>query len=120
MSQTKLKTLDTKNSRTIVSHFYIMIIVHLHTSLFHSAGVILGAVAGMLLRVASPIHPDIIMVIAFPGDILMRMLKMLILPLIISSLITGKIKRVICFCFFLMMPIDRLAFFPVSEKPYHD
>ncbi|XP_061533592.1 excitatory amino acid transporter 2b isoform X5 [Phycodurus eques] len=52
-------------------------------------GVILGAVSGILLRVASPIHPDIIMVIAFPGDILMRMLKMLILPLIISSLITG-------------------------------
>ncbi|TNN87847.1 Excitatory amino acid transporter 2 [Liparis tanakae] len=52
-------------------------------------GVILGCVFGMLLRVASPIHPDIVMVIAFPGDILMRMLKMLILPLIISSLITG-------------------------------
>ncbi|KAG7255016.1 hypothetical protein CRUP_014836 [Coryphaenoides rupestris] len=53
------------------------------------ASVIMGAVSGMLLRVASPIHPDIVMVIAFPGDILMRMLKMLILPLIISSLITG-------------------------------
>lgn len=52
-------------------------------------GVILGAVAGMLLRVASPIDDNIVMVIAFPGDILMRMLKMLILPLIISSLITG-------------------------------
>ncbi|KAJ3596453.1 hypothetical protein NHX12_002860 [Muraenolepis orangiensis] len=52
-------------------------------------GVIMGAVSGMLLRMASPIHPDIVMVIAFPGDILMRMLKMLILPLIISSLITG-------------------------------
>ncbi|KAK6472719.1 excitatory amino acid transporter 2-like isoform X1 [Huso huso] len=52
-------------------------------------GVILGAVCGCLLRYASPIHPDIVMVIAFPGDILMRMLKMLILPLIISSLITG-------------------------------
>ncbi|KAM6960977.1 excitatory amino acid transporter 2-like isoform 2-T2 [Aplochiton taeniatus] len=52
-------------------------------------GVILGAVSGCMLRVASPIHPDIVMVIAFPGDILMRMLKMLILPLIISSLITG-------------------------------
>ncbi|MBN3271711.1 EAA2 protein, partial [Polyodon spathula] len=52
-------------------------------------GVILGAVCGCLLRYASPIHPDVVMVIAFPGDILMRMLKMLILPLIISSLITG-------------------------------
>ncbi|XP_062847394.1 excitatory amino acid transporter 2b isoform X3 [Trichomycterus rosablanca] len=52
-------------------------------------GVILGAVFGMLLRVASPIDSNIVMVIAFPGEILMRMLKMLILPLIISSLITG-------------------------------
>ncbi|KAJ1182296.1 hypothetical protein NDU88_007488 [Pleurodeles waltl] len=52
-------------------------------------GVIMGAVSGGLLRMASPIHPDIVMVIAFPGDILMRMLKMLILPLVISSLITG-------------------------------
>lgn len=53
-------------------------------------GVILGAVCGALLRLISPIHPDVVMLIAFPGDILMRMLKMLILPLIISSLITGK------------------------------
>uniref|UniRef100_A0A8I6GKB5 Amino acid transporter n=1 Tax=Rattus norvegicus TaxID=10116 RepID=A0A8I6GKB5_RAT len=52
-------------------------------------GVILGAVCGGLLRLAAPIHPDVVMLIAFPGDILMRMLKMLILPLIISSLITG-------------------------------
>ncbi|XP_074855041.1 excitatory amino acid transporter 2 [Carettochelys insculpta] len=52
-------------------------------------GVILGALCGCLLRLATPIDPDIVMLIAFPGDILMRMLKMLILPLIISSLITG-------------------------------
>ncbi|XP_043562200.1 excitatory amino acid transporter 2-like isoform X1 [Chiloscyllium plagiosum] len=52
-------------------------------------GVIFGALCGGLLRYASPIHPNIVMIIAFPGDILMRMLKMLILPLIISSLITG-------------------------------
>ncbi|XP_044871169.1 excitatory amino acid transporter 2 isoform X2 [Mauremys mutica] len=55
-------------------------------------GVIMGAVCGGLLRLATPIDPDIIMLIAFPGDILMRMLKMLILPLIISSLITGNPK----------------------------
>ncbi|KAM9493188.1 excitatory amino acid transporter 2a [Clarias gariepinus] len=52
-------------------------------------GVIVGSVAGVLLRFSSPLHPDVIMIIAFPGDILMRMLKMVILPLIISSLITG-------------------------------
>ncbi|XP_066509441.1 excitatory amino acid transporter 2-like [Hoplias malabaricus] len=52
-------------------------------------GVIAGSVAGILLRYASPLPADVIMIIAFPGDILMRMLKMLILPLIISSLITG-------------------------------
>lgn len=54
-------------------------------------GVIVGSVTGVLLRYASPIHPDVIMIIAFPGDILMRMLKMVILPLIISSLITGNV-----------------------------
>lgn len=56
-------------------------------------GVIAGSVAGVLLRYASPLHPDVIMVIAFPGDILMRMLKMVILPLIISSLITGTMHN---------------------------
>ncbi|KAM6979497.1 excitatory amino acid transporter 2-like [Aplochiton taeniatus] len=52
-------------------------------------GVCLGSVSGMLLRHVSPLPPDVIMVIAFPGDILMRMLKMLILPLVVSSLVTG-------------------------------
>uniref|UniRef100_UPI00358F52A7 excitatory amino acid transporter 2-like n=1 Tax=Myxine glutinosa TaxID=7769 RepID=UPI00358F52A7 len=52
-------------------------------------GIVLGAILGGILRIFAPFHPDTIMVISFPGDILMRLLKMLILPLIISSLITG-------------------------------
>ena len=37
-------------------------------------------------------QPDLytVQMIAFPGDILMRMLKMLIIPLITSSMIAGK------------------------------
>ncbi|XP_031704618.1 excitatory amino acid transporter 2-like isoform X1 [Anarrhichthys ocellatus] len=52
-------------------------------------GVFLGSITGMLLRHISPLPPDVIMIIAFPGEILMRMLKMLILPLVVSSLVTG-------------------------------
>ncbi|XP_064595453.1 excitatory amino acid transporter-like [Liolophura sinensis] len=52
------------------------------------AGVILGVILGFLLRLTKP-SPEAIMLVSFPGDVLMRMLKMLILPLIISSLITG-------------------------------
>ncbi|KAJ4947897.1 hypothetical protein JOQ06_009928 [Pogonophryne albipinna] len=52
-------------------------------------GVFLGSISGMLLRHISPLPPEVIMIIAFPGEILMRMLKMLILPLVVSSLVTG-------------------------------
>lgn len=72
------------------SHMLRNILSKRRASLSLIPGVVLGAVFGMLLRVASPIDDNIVMVIAFPGDILMRMLKMLILPLIISSLITGN------------------------------
>ncbi|KAJ1131667.1 hypothetical protein NDU88_010002, partial [Pleurodeles waltl] len=50
--------------------------------------VILGSVFGTLLRLLPPLDSNIVLLISFPGDILMRMLKMLILPLIISSLIS--------------------------------
>ena len=52
-------------------------------------GVILGGIIGFAGRAANP-SDEVIMFISFPGDVLMRMLKMLILPLIISSLIGGK------------------------------
>ncbi|CAF3485857.1 unnamed protein product [Rotaria sordida] len=52
------------------------------------AGVFLGFLLGFLVRTSNP-STETIMILSFPGDILMRMLKMLILPLITSSLITG-------------------------------
>ncbi|CAF5150059.1 unnamed protein product, partial [Rotaria magnacalcarata] len=51
------------------------------------AGVFLGFLMGFLIRLSEPTS-ETIMMLSFPGDILMRMLKMLILPLITSSLIT--------------------------------
>jgi len=52
------------------------------------AGVFLGFILGFICRTYQP-TTETIMILSFPGDILMRMLKMLILPLITSSLITG-------------------------------
>ena len=53
--------------------------------------VILGVVVGFIVRQASEGKMDKrdIMYLQFPGEILMRMLKMLILPLVVSSLISG-------------------------------
>ena len=52
-------------------------------------GVLLGVLMGGLGRMASP-SEDVIMLISFPGEVLMRMLKMLILPLIVSSMVAGE------------------------------
>ena len=52
-------------------------------------GVIMGVFVGFLAKLGNP-SPEVIDLIAFPGDILMRMLKMLIIPLIVSSLISGQ------------------------------
>ncbi|CAL1544505.1 unnamed protein product [Lymnaea stagnalis] len=51
-------------------------------------GVVLGIIFGFALRPVQ-MSGDAIMLVSFPGDLLMRMLKMLIVPLIISSMITG-------------------------------
>ncbi|KAF1379885.1 hypothetical protein PFLUV_G00180740 [Perca fluviatilis] len=52
-------------------------------------GVVMGVGFGMLLRYLKVTDSSALTMVSFPGEILMRMLKMLILPLIISSLITG-------------------------------
>ncbi|XP_041452896.1 excitatory amino acid transporter-like [Lytechinus variegatus] len=56
--------------------------------IFTVVSVFVGVFLGMGLRAAEP-SKDAILLIGFPGDVLMRLLKMLILPLIVSSLITG-------------------------------
>ena len=52
------------------------------------ASVVLGALLGFALRSTDP-SPQTVMLISFPGEILMNMLKLMILPLIVSSLISG-------------------------------
>lgn len=51
-------------------------------------GVLVGLCVGFLGRLAD-LSTGSIMLVSFPGEILMRLLKMFILPLVISSLITG-------------------------------
>ncbi|XP_059156429.1 excitatory amino acid transporter 2-like [Physella acuta] len=51
-------------------------------------GVAVGGVLGFTVRQAEP-SQDVIIWLGLPGEVYMRMLKMMILPLIISSVITG-------------------------------
>ncbi|XP_055962857.1 excitatory amino acid transporter 3 [Sorex fumeus] len=53
------------------------------------AAVVLGIAVGVLVREYSKLSNLEKFYFAFPGEILMRMLKLIILPLIISSMITG-------------------------------
>ncbi|XP_046570867.1 excitatory amino acid transporter-like [Haliotis rubra] len=50
--------------------------------------IVMGVTIGMLCRQLKP-SAGTILIIGFPGELLMRMLKLLILPLIVASLITG-------------------------------
>ncbi|KFM69541.1 Excitatory amino acid transporter 2, partial [Stegodyphus mimosarum] len=52
------------------------------------AGVLIGILVGFLARMGE-YDDDVVELVSFPGDILLRMLKMLILPLIISSMVSG-------------------------------
>ncbi|XP_022221519.2 excitatory amino acid transporter isoform X1 [Drosophila obscura] len=53
------------------------------------SGVLLGVVMGLSLRPLH-LHGDSIMLISYPGELFMRVLKLMILPLVISSLIAGS------------------------------
>lgn len=53
------------------------------------SGVIVGVVLGFTLRPLA-LSADAIMLIAYPGELFMRVLKLMILPLVIASLISGS------------------------------
>ncbi|KAH8279554.1 hypothetical protein KR018_000819, partial [Drosophila ironensis] len=53
------------------------------------SGVLLGVLLGLSLRPLH-LHGDSIMLISYPGELFMRVLKLMILPLVISSLIAGS------------------------------
>eukprot|EP00096_Caligus_rogercresseyi_P015728 TRINITY_DN819_c0_g1_i2.p1 TRINITY_DN819_c0_g1~~TRINITY_DN819_c0_g1_i2.p1 ORF type:complete len:553 (-),score=118.23 TRINITY_DN819_c0_g1_i2:182-1840(-) len=53
------------------------------------SGVSMGVIMGLLLR-SVDLSPDTIMLLSYPGELFMRLLKLMILPLIIASLITGS------------------------------
>ncbi|XP_046346816.2 excitatory amino acid transporter-like [Haliotis rufescens] len=50
--------------------------------------VVLGFTIGLLCRQLNP-SPDVVILISFPGEVFLRMLKMMILPLVVSSIMTG-------------------------------
>lgn len=56
--------------------------------IFTLVGVIVGIIVGFLLRFLQP-DGRIVSYVNFPGEILMNSLKMMILPLIAASLISG-------------------------------
>uniref|UniRef100_A0A3Q0KCR1 Amino acid transporter n=1 Tax=Schistosoma mansoni TaxID=6183 RepID=A0A3Q0KCR1_SCHMA len=56
---------------------------------FTVLAVILGMTIGLLVKIYATPSPRTIYLLSFPGELLMNMLKMLIIPLIVSSLIAG-------------------------------
>ena len=55
------------------------------------SGVFLGVIIGILLKPLE-LEPLTVSYIAYPGELFMRLLKLMILPLIIASLVTGNFK----------------------------
>ena len=76
-------------------------------------GVLSGFVLGLTLRTFD-LSQETILLIAYPGELFMRLLKLMILPLIIASLITGaaslnaKMNGMIALCTIVYFTITSL------------
>lgn len=53
------------------------------------AGVLVGIAIGLCLRPLD-LSPEAVQVASFPGEIMLRLLKMLVLPLVAGSMVAGK------------------------------
>ena len=56
------------------------------------AGVVVGIVSGVLLRMAD-LSPEQIDVLGFLGELMLRLLKMLVLPLVAGSMVAGALLK---------------------------
>ena len=67
----------------------LLLALWLHPSdLVLFSGVLVGILLGFVLRPAH-LSDNVIELVGFPGEIMLRMLKMLVLPLVAGSMISG-------------------------------
>ncbi|XP_064456792.1 excitatory amino acid transporter 2-like isoform X2 [Ornithodoros turicata] len=64
----------------IRTHFFLF---------FTLGGVIAGVILGLCLRMANP-SDQVVVLLGMPGEVFMRCLRMLVLPMMIASIITGS------------------------------
>ncbi|EEC20493.1 glutamate transporter, putative [Ixodes scapularis] len=69
-----------KLHKFVKTHFFLF---------FTLGGVIAGVVLGLGLRLANPSESTVVL-IGMPGEVFMRCLRMLVLPMMIASIITGS------------------------------
>jgi len=91
----KLHRVSSQCSGVLYFRYYLQVLQWVRTNLLLAltiGGVVVGVIIGFLGRLAQ-FSDESIMLVSFPGEILMRLLKMFILPLIISSLVSGNLHR---------------------------
>ncbi|VDP40993.1 unnamed protein product [Schistosoma margrebowiei] len=74
----------------------------------------MGMTIGLLVKIYGSPSPRTIYLLSFPGELLMNMLKMLIIPLIVSSLIAVACMSDPSWCRSNL--IDHIAMWPLIES----